>query len=121
MEGALIAMSKLRSMRDAIAEFVPDGSSVAMGLQLEQMVPFAAGHEIIRQEKRGLTLIGPISDILFDQLIGAGRVEKIIVAWVGNVMKGWAYNFRGALELVGMKVFNMTNSAVALDLPAGDS
>jgi glutaconate CoA-transferase subunit A len=119
MERALIAMSRLRSMRDAIAEFVPDGSSVAMGLQLEQMVPFAAGHEIIRQKKRGLTLIGPISDILFDQLIGAGCVEKIIAAWVGNVMMGSAYNFRRAVEQDEMKVFNMTNFAVALALQAG--
>src|SRR5207245_555509 len=59
-------MPKLRSMPDAMAELVPDGASVALGLQMEQMIPFAAGHEIIRQKKRGLTLIGPISDILFD-------------------------------------------------------
>lgn len=57
-------MSKLFSMRDAIREFVPDGASVCMNCQLEQMIPFAAGHEIIRQKKRRLTLIGPISDIL---------------------------------------------------------
>src|SRR5579884_3294793 len=112
-------MSKLRPMRDAIAEFVPDGASVAMGLQLEQMIPFAAGHEIIRQGKRNLTLIGPISDILFDQLIGAGCVEKVIAAWVGNVMMGSAYNFRRAVEQGGMKVFNMTNFSVALALQAG--
>jgi len=112
-------MSKLRSMRDAIAELVPDGSSVAMGLHMEQMIPFATGHELIRQKKRGLTLIGPISDILFDQLIGAGCVEKIIAAWVGNVMMGSAYNFRRAVEQDGMKVFNMTNFAVALALQAG--
>ena len=112
-------MSKLRSMRDAITEFVPDGSSVAMGLQMEQMIPFAAGHEIIRQKKRRLTLIGPISDILFDQLIGAGCVEKVIAAWVGNVMMGSAYNFRRAVEQDAMKVFNMSNFAVALALQAG--
>jgi glutaconate CoA-transferase subunit A len=112
-------MSKLRSMHDAIAEFVPDGSSVATGLQMEQMIPFAAGHEIIRQEKRGLTLIGPISDILFDQLIGSGCVEKIIAAWVGNVMMGSAYNFRRGLEQNGLKVFNLSNFAVALALQAG--
>jgi len=112
-------MTKLRSMRDAIAEFVPDGASVALGLQLEQMIPFAAGHEIIRQKKRGLTLIGPISDILFDQLIGAGCVEKVIAAWVGNVMMGSAYNFRRAVEQDGMKVFNMTNFALALALQGG--
>ena len=112
-------MRKVRSMRDAIAEFVPDGASVALGLQLEQMIPFAAGHEIIRQKKRGLTLIGPISDILFDQLIGAGCVEQVIAAWVGNVMMGSAYNFRRAVEQDGMKVFNMTNFTVALALQAG--
>lgn len=91
-------MSKLLSMRSAIAEFVPDGASVAMGLQLEQMIPFAAGHEIIRQKKRGLTLVGPISDILFDQMIGAGCAEKVIAAWVGNVMMGSGYNFRRVCE-----------------------
>ena len=106
-------------MHDAIAEFIPDGSSVALGLQMEQMIPFAAGHEIIRQGKRNLTLIGPISDTLFDQLIGAGCVEKVIAAWVGNVMMGSAYNFRRAVEQDGMKVFNMTNFSIALALQAG--
>jgi len=113
-------------MRSAIAELVPDGASVAMGLQLEQMIPFAAGHEIIRQKKRGLTLVGPISDILFDQLIGAGCVEKVIAAWVGNVMMGSAYNFRRACERENpgqpgevLRVFNMTNFTVALALQAG--
>jgi glutaconate CoA-transferase subunit A len=65
-------MTKLQTMRDAIAELVPDGASVAMGCQMEQMIPFAAGHELMRQKRRGLTLVGPISDILFDQVIGAG-------------------------------------------------
>src|SRR3984893_14816033 len=111
-------MTKLRSMRDAIAEFVPDGCSVAMGLQMEQMIPFAAGHEIIRQKKHGLTLIGPISDILFDQLIAAGCVDQVIAAWVGNVMMGSAYNFRRAVEQHGLQVVNMTNFTVALALQA---
>ena len=106
-------------MHDAIAEFIPDGASVAMGLQLEQAIPFAAGHELIRQKKCGLTLIGPISDILFDQIIGAGCVEKIIAAWVGNVMMGSAYNFRRAVEHDGLQVFNMTNFTLALALQAG--
>jgi glutaconate CoA-transferase subunit A len=110
---------KLLTMREAIAELVPDGASLALGLQLEQMIPFAAGHEIIRQKKRGLTLIGPISDILFDQMIGAGCVEKVIAAWVGNVMMGSAYNFRRAVEEHGLEVVNMTNFTVALALQAG--
>jgi glutaconate CoA-transferase subunit A len=112
-------MSKLRTMREAIAELVPDGASVALGLQMEQMIPFAAGHEIIRQKKRDLTLIGPISDILFDQLIAADCVKQVIAAWVGNVMMGSAYNFRRAVEENGIKVFNMTNFTVALALQAG--
>jgi glutaconate CoA-transferase subunit A len=113
-------------MRQAIAELVPDGSSVAMGLQLEQMIPFAAGHEMIRQKKRELRLIGPISDILFDQLIGAGCVKDVVAAWVGNVMMGSAYNFRHATEVENpgtpgekLKVFNMTNFTIALGLQAG--
>jgi glutaconate CoA-transferase, subunit A len=106
-------------MREAIAELVPHGTSVALGLQMEQMIPFAAGHEIIRQKKRGLTLIGPISDTLFDQIIAAGCVDQVIAAWVGNVMMGSAYNFRRAVEQDGIKIFNLTNFTVALALQAG--
>ncbi|HKD14306.1 MAG TPA: CoA-transferase [Candidatus Angelobacter sp.] len=113
-------------MRQAIAELVPDGSSVALGLQMEQMIPFAAGHEIVRQKKRDLRLIGPISDILFDKLIGAGCVKDVVAAWVGNVMMGSAYNFRRATEHENpgtqgeqLKVFNMTNFCISLALQAG--
>ena len=112
-------MSKLTTMREAVASLVPDGASVALGLQMEQNIPFAAGHEIIRQKKRGLRLIGPISDILFDQMIAGGCVSEIVAAWVGNVMMGSAYNFRRAAESGAIKVFNMTNFSVALALQAG--
>src|SRR5207244_12385236 len=91
-------MSKLMTMSEAVARYVPDGSSVCMWLALEPLIPFAAAHEIIRQQRRNLTLIGPISDILFDQLIGAGCVEKIIAAWVGNVSEGLAHCYRRATE-----------------------
>jgi glutaconate CoA-transferase, subunit A len=119
-------MSKLTSLSAAIAKHVPSGSSVALGLQMEQMIPYAAAHEIMRQKKRELRLIGPISDILFDQLIGAGCVKDVVAAWVGNVMMGSAYNFRRATEQENpgtpgekLKVFNLTNFAVALGLQAG--
>ena len=111
-------MTKLRTMREATAELVPDGASVAMGCQMEQMIPFAAGHELMRQKRKGLTLIGPISDILFDQVIGAGCAERVIAAWVGNVMMGSAYNFRRAAESGALEVVNMTNFSVALALQA---
>jgi glutaconate CoA-transferase, subunit A len=118
-------MAKVMTIRQAISEHVPDGASVALGLQMEQMIPFAAGHEMIRQKKRGLRLIGPISDILFDQMIGAGCVEDVVAAWVGNVMMGSAYNFRRATEEENpgkpgekLRVFNMTNFTLALALQA---
>lgn len=120
------SMSKLITLQQAVADLIPDGSSIALGLQLEQMIPFAAGHEIVRQKKRELRLIGPISDILFDQLIGAGCVKDVVAAWVGNVMMGSAYNFRRATEEENpgtpgekLKVFNMTNFSIALALQAG--
>jgi glutaconate CoA-transferase subunit A len=92
------APSKLVSMRQAIAEHVPSGSSVLMGAALEQMIPFSAGHEIIRQGRRDLTLVGPISDIQFDQMIGAGCVSRVMAAWVGNASAGVGYCFRRAVE-----------------------
>jgi glutaconate CoA-transferase, subunit A len=85
-------------MQEAVARFVPDGASVCMGTALEALIPFAAGHELIRQRRRDLTLIGPISDILFDQMIGAGCVRRIVAAWVGNVSAGLGYNYRRAVE-----------------------
>jgi glutaconate CoA-transferase, subunit A len=91
-------MDKLRSLHDAIALDVEDGNSIAMGCALESLIPFAASHEIMRQKKCGLTLIGPISDMQFDQLIGAGCVKKIIASWVGNVAAGLGHNYRRAAE-----------------------
>src|ERR1700739_2928873 len=90
--------SKLTTMHDAIARHVPSGSMVLLGAQLEQMIPFAAGHELIRQGRRDLTLVGPISDILFAPMIGAACVVRVMAAWVGNVSAGVAYCFRRAVE-----------------------
>ncbi len=115
-------MSKLMPMRDAIAEFVTSGSSVVMGTALESLIPFAAGHEIIRQHKRDLTLVGPISDMLFDQLIGAGCVKKIMAAWVGNVSAGLGHNYRRACEQQiphPLEICDYSNFAIALALLAG--
>ncbi len=91
-------MTKLVSMTEAVARYIPDGASVALGLALEPLIPFALGYELIRQQRRKLTLIGPISDMLFDQLIGAGCVEKITAAWLGNVSEGLGHCYRRATE-----------------------
>lgn len=117
-----MSRSKLLSMREAIARYVPDGASVCMGTALEALIPFAAGHELIRQGKRDLTLICPISDILFDQLIGAGCVRRVIGAWVGNVSAGLGYNFRRAAEQGDprpLEVEDHSNFTIALALLAG--
>ena len=111
--------SKLLHLSEAIARFVPDDSAVALGLALESLIPFAAGREIIRQRKRGLTLIGPISDILFDQLIGAGCVRRVRAAWVGNVITGSGYNFRRAVEGGLVEVEDHSNLTIAMALHAG--
>jgi glutaconate CoA-transferase subunit A len=90
--------SKLLDLGEALARHVTDGTSVALGMALESLIPFAAGHELIRQGRRDLELIGPISDMLFDQLIGAGCVRRVTAAWVGNVSAGLGHNYRRAVE-----------------------
>jgi glutaconate CoA-transferase subunit A len=111
--------SKLLTLSEAIQRFIPDGISVAMGLSLESLIPFAAAHEIIRQHKRNLTLIGPISDMLFDQLIGAECVGEIRAAWVGNVITGSGYNFRRGIETGSLKIEDHSNLTLAMALRAG--
>src|SRR5438094_9644436 len=89
---------KRQTLSDAIAEHVHDGDAVALGLALESGIPFAAVHEIIRQQRRDLTLIGPISDMAFDQLIAAGAVAKVIAAWVGDGEGRFGWGFRPAVQ-----------------------
>lgn len=93
-----------------------------MGTALETAIPFAIGHEIIRQGKKDLTLVGPISDMFFDQLIGSGCVKKIVAAWVGNVIMGVGYNMRRAVERGvprKIEVEDHTNFTISLGLLAG--
>lgn len=111
--------SKLLSLREAIRRFVHDGNEVVMGTCQETLIPFAAGHELIRQGKRNLTLIGPISDILFDQIIGGDCVNKIRAAWVGNVITGSCYNFRHAVERGAIEMEDHSNLTLSMGLQAG--
>lgn len=118
----MTAASKLVSMKEAISRHVPSGSVVLLGAQMEQMIPFSAGHELIRQGRRDLTLVGPISDILFDQLIGAGCVSRVMAAWVGNVAAGVGYCLRRAVEQGiprRVETVDYSNFTVALALHAG--
>ena len=112
-------MTKVMSMAQAVEQFVPDGATVAMGTALEALIPFSAGHEMIRQQRRDLELVGPISDSLFDQLIGAGCVRRVTAAWLGNVSEGLGHCYRRACEH-GMprplEVRDHSNFSIALAL-----
>ncbi len=117
-------MSKVQSLPAAIAAHVTDGMSIAMGCGLESLIPFAASHELIRQRRRKLSLIGPISDIQFDQLVGAGCVRKIIASWVGNVAAGLGHNYRRATETGVPKPIEIeehSNFTIGLGLQAAAS
>ena len=120
----MAVMDKLCSLHDAIAADVGDDMSVAMGCALESLIPFSASYEIIRQKKRNLTLIGPISDMQFDQIIGAGCVKKIIASWVGNVAAGLGHNYRRAAEAGiphAIEIEEHSNFTIGLGLQAAAS
>ena len=115
-------MNKVCNLREAIKRDVQDGTTIAMGCALESLIPFAASHEIIRQNKKNLTLVAPISDMQFDQLIGAGSVKKIIASWVGNVAAGLGHNYRRAAEAGiphPIEIEEHSNFTIGLGLQAG--
>jgi glutaconate CoA-transferase subunit A len=90
-------MAEIKSLHDAVAELVHDGDSVAME-GFTHLIPFAAGHEIIRQRRRDLTLIRMTPDLIYDQLIGMGCASKMIFSWGGNPGVGSLRRFRDAVE-----------------------
>lgn len=117
--GEVRVAGKVLELAEAVRRYVPDGATVALGCSLEQAIPFAAGHELIRQGRRDLTLVGPISDLLFDQLIGAGCVARTINSWTGNVSEGLGHCFRRATEHGvprPLEVWDHTNFSISLAL-----
>lgn len=90
-------MAEFLSLHDAIARHVEDGATVAME-GFTHLIPFAAGHEIIRQKKRDLTLIRMTPDLIYDQLIGAGCARQLIFSWGGNPGVGSLHRLRDAVE-----------------------
>jgi glutaconate CoA-transferase subunit A len=84
-------------LADAIRDYVRDGMSVALE-GFTHLIPFAAGHEIIRQGRRGLTLIRMTPDLVYDQLIGMGCASKLVFSWGGNPGVGSLHRLRDAVE-----------------------
>jgi glutaconate CoA-transferase subunit A len=90
-------MSKVISLSDAIAQFVHDGDCVyAAGFT--HLIPFAAGHEIIRQGKTSLTLARATPDLIYDQMVAAGCARKVIFSYMGNPGVGSLRIVRSAIE-----------------------
>jgi glutaconate CoA-transferase subunit A len=113
---------KLCSVHDAVADLVQDGASIVLGAALENAIPFAATHELIRQGRRELNMIAPISDISTDMLIGAGCVAEVTGAWVGNVSGGMGHNYRRAVENGvphPIKVHDYSNFSIGMAFFAG--
>jgi glutaconate CoA-transferase subunit A len=89
--------SKVTSMRDAIGELVRDGDTVAIE-GFTHLICFAAGHEIIRQRKRDLTLCRLTPDVIYDQMIAAGVARKLVFSWLGNPGVGSLHAVRRRVE-----------------------
>jgi len=92
-----LVAEKLMSMSEAIKKFVHDGDIVYMA-GFTHLIPHSAGHEIIRQRVRNLTLCRPTPDIVYDQMIAAGCAKKVVFSWAGNPGVGSLRAFRRAVE-----------------------
>ncbi|HEY9522016.1 MAG TPA: CoA-transferase [Thermopolyspora sp.] len=90
-------MAELVPLHDAVAELVHDGDSVAIE-GFTHLIPFAAGHEIIRQRRKDLTLIRMTPDLVYDQMIGMGCAARLIFSWGGNPGVGSLHRFRDAVQ-----------------------
>ena len=90
-------MAEIVSLAEAVERAIHDGDAVAME-GFTHLIPFAAGHEVIRQRRRDLTLIRMTPDLIYDQLIGAGCARKLIFSWGGNPGVGSLHRFRDAVE-----------------------
>ncbi len=90
-------MAEFTELSHAIATHVHDGDVLAME-GFTHLIPFAAGHEVIRQGRRDLTLVRMTPDILYDQMIGMGAARKLVFSWGGNPGVGSLYRLRDAVE-----------------------
>jgi glutaconate CoA-transferase subunit A len=90
-------MAEIAALADAVAELVHDGDSVALE-GFTHLIPFAAGHELLRQGRKELELIRMTPDLLYDQMIGVGAARKLVFSYGGNPGVGSLHRFRDAIE-----------------------
>ncbi len=115
-----MGVSKVTTMKDAVRELVRDGDTVAIE-GFTHLICFAAGHEIVRQRKRGLTLARMTPDVIYDQMVAGGVADKLIFSWLGNPGVGSLHAIRrriedhdpGPLEIEEYSHFGMVSRYVA--------
>src|SRR4051794_28107683 len=90
-------MARIVPLAEAIAELVSDGDSLALE-GFTHLIPFAAGHEVLRQGRRDLELIRMTPDVLYDQMVGAGAARKLVFSYAGNPGVGSLHRLRDAVE-----------------------
>jgi glutaconate CoA-transferase subunit A len=90
-------LAVLTSLREAVASLIHDGAIVAME-GFTHLIPFAAGHEVIRQRRRNLTLIRMTPDLIYDQMIGMSCASRLVFSWGGNPGVGSLHRFRDAIQ-----------------------
>lgn len=116
-------MAEFLSLQEAVSKYIQNGDTVAME-GFTHLIPFAAGHEIIRQEKRDLTLIRMTPDLVYDQMIGAGCAKKLIFSWGGNPGVGSLHRLRDAVERGWphrLEILEHSHAAMACAYEAGAS
>ncbi len=113
-------MNKLCSLREAVSQYVKDGDSVyAAGFT--HLIPFAAGHEIIRQGRKNLTLARATPDLIYEQMAAAGCASKIIFSYMGNPGVGSLRNLRSLVEKKLVEIEEYSHFAMITRLQAGAS
>lgn len=116
-------MARLLGLPEAIAEFVHDGDALALE-GFTHLIPFAAGHEIIRQGRKNLHLIRMTPDLIYDQMIGMGCAGQLTFSWGGNPGVGSLHRLRDAVENHWPNVLRLnehTHAGMAAAFTAGAS
>jgi glutaconate CoA-transferase, subunit A len=113
-------MAKLISLKKAISEFVNDGD-IVYAAGFTHLIPFAAGHEIIRQGKKNLTLARATPDLIYDQMVAAGCAKKVIFSYMGNPGVGSLRIVRGAIEKGELEWEEYSHFGMITRLQAGAS
>lgn len=106
------------SMTEAVARFVRDGDTVVIE-GFTHLISFAAGHEIIRQRRRDLTLCRLTPDLIYDQMIAAGCARKLVFSWAGNPGVGSLHAFRRAVESQSLEIEEYSHFGMVARFSAG--